>query len=151
VAHCALASIPRRIAQETWLRALRSLDTFDPHHGRFRPWLLGIARNVLLESLHALRSQRRRQRFDDARPRAGGPSRSESPARRAGWRATTRCNASSRASPQLGEDEQVLVLARGLEGLSAAEAALRPGHHAGCGREALAALASDALARDLPP
>jgi RNA polymerase sigma-70 factor (ECF subfamily) len=32
---------------EVWLRAWRSRDSYDPHAGEVRPWLVGIARNQL--------------------------------------------------------------------------------------------------------
>jgi RNA polymerase sigma-70 factor, ECF subfamily len=50
------------LAQEVFLRAFRRLDTFQlPETGSIRPWLLGIARNLLLEQLRApLRVEARR-------------------------------------------------------------------------------------------
>jgi RNA polymerase sigma-70 factor (ECF subfamily) len=42
------------LAQEVFLRAYRRLDAFQlPESGTMRPWLLGIARNLLLEHLRA--------------------------------------------------------------------------------------------------
>jgi RNA polymerase sigma-70 factor (ECF subfamily) len=42
------------LAQEVFLRAYRRLDAFQlPDSGSIRPWLLGIARNLLLEHLRA--------------------------------------------------------------------------------------------------
>ena len=42
------------VAQEVFLRAFRRLDAFQvPDTGTIRPWLLGIARNLLLEHLRA--------------------------------------------------------------------------------------------------
>jgi RNA polymerase sigma-70 factor, ECF subfamily len=42
------------LAQEVFLRAFRRLDAFQlPESGSIRPWLLGIARNLLLEHLRA--------------------------------------------------------------------------------------------------
>ena len=34
------------LVQETFVRAFRSLETFDPARGPFRPWLAAIARNA---------------------------------------------------------------------------------------------------------
>ena len=34
------------LVQETFMRAFRSLETFDPARGPFRPWLAAIARNA---------------------------------------------------------------------------------------------------------
>jgi RNA polymerase sigma-70 factor, ECF subfamily len=42
------------LAQEVFLRAFRRLEAFQvPDNGSMRPWLLGIARNLLLEHLRA--------------------------------------------------------------------------------------------------
>jgi RNA polymerase sigma-70 factor, ECF subfamily len=42
------------LAQEVFLRAFRRLEAFQlPESGSMRPWLLGIARNLLLEHLRA--------------------------------------------------------------------------------------------------
>jgi RNA polymerase sigma factor (sigma-70 family) len=40
---------PNDVVQEVWLRALTKLDDFDPHTTPFRPWILGVARYVLIE------------------------------------------------------------------------------------------------------
>ncbi len=37
------------VLKETWFRAVSRIDTFDPRRRNFRAWILGIARNVLLE------------------------------------------------------------------------------------------------------
>ena len=39
--------------QETFLRAWRSRDTFDPDRGSQRTWLFGIARRVLIDAIRA--------------------------------------------------------------------------------------------------
>lgn len=53
------------LTAETFARALLSRDRFrDDHDGSARPWLLGIARNVLLESVrHDRIETRARQRL----------------------------------------------------------------------------------------
>lgn len=48
---------PDELVQETWMRAIRALPSFDPSKGPFRAWLIGIGRNVLLEALRALTRQ----------------------------------------------------------------------------------------------
>lgn len=48
--------------QETFLRAWRSRERFDPHRGGVRTWLFAIARNVIAD---ALRSRQRLPRTAD--------------------------------------------------------------------------------------
>lgn len=45
---------PAGLAQETWLRALGSLEQYDPERGTLLPWLAGISRIVLRGALHSL-------------------------------------------------------------------------------------------------
>jgi RNA polymerase sigma-70 factor (ECF subfamily) len=53
-------------AQETFLRALRAIKTYDPERP-FTPWLYQIARNVARSRLSA-RAQRRTEEISDAQP-----------------------------------------------------------------------------------
>ncbi len=39
------------LLQETWMRVMNAFERYEPERQAFRPWLLGIARNVLMESL----------------------------------------------------------------------------------------------------
>ena len=50
------------VVQETWLTAVRRIDSFDPDRGSFLAWLRGIAANVL-------RNQQRRAGPVPLRPR----------------------------------------------------------------------------------
>jgi RNA polymerase sigma-70 factor (ECF subfamily) len=53
-AHVREAEATDDLAQEVFLRAFRRLDAFQlPETGTIRPWLLGIARNLLLEHQRA--------------------------------------------------------------------------------------------------
>jgi RNA polymerase sigma-70 factor (ECF subfamily) len=53
-AHVREAEAADDLAQEVFLRAFRRLDAFQPpESGSMRPWLMGIARNLLLEHLRA--------------------------------------------------------------------------------------------------
>lgn len=45
---------PGDIVGETWLRALRSLQTHESGDHGFRPWIFGVAKNVLLQTLRRL-------------------------------------------------------------------------------------------------
>ncbi|MBL8803106.1 MAG: sigma-70 family RNA polymerase sigma factor [Planctomycetes bacterium] len=49
---------PGDLAQETWARALTSLDSFDSERGTFLQWLHGIARNVLRGALQTMAARR---------------------------------------------------------------------------------------------
>lgn len=49
--------LAQEITASTCLRALERLDQFDPHRGKLKNWIFGIARNQLREHL---RSERRR-------------------------------------------------------------------------------------------
>lgn len=46
---------PQDVVQEVWLRAVKRHASFDPDATTFRAWVLGIAKNVLLESFRKLR------------------------------------------------------------------------------------------------
>jgi RNA polymerase sigma-70 factor (ECF subfamily) len=62
-AHVRGADVADDLAQEAFLRAFRRLDAFQlPENGTMRPWLLGIARNLLLE--HRRASDQREARAD---------------------------------------------------------------------------------------
>jgi RNA polymerase sigma-70 factor (ECF subfamily) len=62
---------PADIAGETWLRALRSLQSYEAGDHEFRAWIFGIAKNVMLESLRRLtREEARRTSIDPVGSRA---------------------------------------------------------------------------------
>jgi RNA polymerase sigma-70 factor (ECF subfamily) len=44
---------PQDVVNEVWLRATKAYESFDPERARFRTWLIGIAKNILLETLRA--------------------------------------------------------------------------------------------------
>jgi RNA polymerase sigma-70 factor (ECF subfamily) len=137
------------VVQETWLRALRGLRGFDPAQGSFRAWLIGIARNVLLEAFRALAAQ----------PAGGGsmanffllanrPDSATSVTRDVARMDSVR-QFIERVST-LGEDERVLVLCCGLEGLGHAEAALRLGITPAAAAKRWQRLRATLVGRDLP-
>ncbi len=45
---------PADLLQEVWMRGLQKLHNFDPDVGRFRNWMFGIAKIVLLEAYRSL-------------------------------------------------------------------------------------------------
>jgi RNA polymerase sigma factor (sigma-70 family) len=46
------------VMQETWIRAFRSFETFDPKRGPFRPWLFQVAKHSLLDMIRRVRVRR---------------------------------------------------------------------------------------------
>lgn len=121
--HAVLGSASGQDAtQETFLRALASLETFDPARGGVRSWFLGIARNVAFE---ALRAQRRVELgstaelalFELAQGAGWGaePSDRDSPEREA-MRAETQDQMLRALASLTPEDREVLIL-RDFEGL----------------------------------
>jgi RNA polymerase sigma-70 factor, ECF subfamily len=114
--------------QETFLRALASLESFDPARGQVRTWFLGIARNVAFE---ALRAQRRvelgsaadLELFELAQGAGWGaePTEPASPEREA-MRTETQDQLLQALASLAPEDREVLVL-RDFEGLDGEHAA----------------------------
>lgn len=49
---------PEDVLQEVWLRAYERFDRFRPDRCRFRGWILGVAKHVLLEELRRKRPVR---------------------------------------------------------------------------------------------
>jgi len=43
------------VVQEVWCRALVRFENFDPERARFRSWIFGIAKNVLMEIFKSFR------------------------------------------------------------------------------------------------
>lgn len=56
---------PWDLVQETWCRAWRRIEAFDPAHVPIRAWLFRIAKNIAMENLRRARS---------ARPDGAGPT-----------------------------------------------------------------------------
>ncbi|MCR9247446.1 MAG: sigma-70 family RNA polymerase sigma factor [bacterium] len=110
------------LIQETWGRAFASFDRFKPDRGSFRAWLFGIGYNVLRQQLRHLGNKVHvagRERADLAEMLDDGTS------------VATRLWRSERARKlvaiveKLPEQDRLLVLYRGLEGLSHAEVGAR--------------------------
>lgn len=116
---------PEDLTQEIWARAYAAFAGFDPDRGEFRPWLFGIAYNVLREALRNLRVQPRpgvefaglvdREPADHATSLATALDRRD------------RHGALGSALANLNEEERRLVAWRGLEDLPYAEVGERLG------------------------
>ncbi len=52
---------PEDLIQETWMRAVRRIGSFDPARGTFRTWLFSIANHVLVSELRKMRVRGRRR------------------------------------------------------------------------------------------
>jgi RNA polymerase sigma-70 factor (ECF subfamily) len=116
------------LLQETWLRVVEGFERYDASRQAFRPWLLGIARNVLFEHLRRVA----RARVQRNEPLAGKSSLEE---RRAAELTTIRTRLARieeldefRASiAELDEIDRAILLHCGFEELAIAEAASRLG------------------------
>lgn len=52
---------PEDLIQETWMRAVHRIGSFDPDRGTFRTWLFAIANNVLVAELRKLQVRARKR------------------------------------------------------------------------------------------
>ena len=119
---------PQDVVQEVWLRAWRSIDTFDADTTPFRLWVFRVAKNVLLEGVRKI------QRMD--RKSGPGPSTrlfalhnladSETAVSRRIARDESLA-AFAGEIRELEDEERKLVVHCGLEGLSYREVAGRLG------------------------
>jgi RNA polymerase sigma-70 factor (ECF subfamily) len=140
---------PEDLVQEVWARALTAFEDYDSTRP-FRPWLFGIARNVLLEELRG--AQRRAADGLDAsvarRVLEQAPDEVTSFTRRlARDEALAHFLAQVR---ELGDDEQTLVRLCGLEGASTREAALALGINEEAAKKRWQRLRVELVRRELP-
>lgn len=118
---------PEDVVAEVWVRAFRALPQFDPQVS-FRAWLFRIAKNVLLESFRKLRP-------DSKAPAAGSSTRVfqlqhyPDSATAISQRVARLDGVQHLLSwvQELDEQDRLLFVHCGLEGLSYAEAAERTG------------------------
>jgi len=114
------------ILQEVWLRALQSFHTYDVRRS-FRAWLLGIAKNVLLQSY-----AQRTVAFSlspEAHPSSGGAPQLVDQATSIVTRLAKGDSFKGFMDfvDELGPEEQALLLYCGIEGYTSAQAATRLG------------------------
>ena len=137
---------PGDVVQEVWCRAWRAFDSFDPQTTTFRFWVFRIAKNVLLEAFRKLENPAFRARSrDGAATRAlelvDVPDSATAITRRVAREESLRLFADWVQS--LDEQDRMLLVHHGLEGLSQAEVAER----LQLGREAVAKRWQRLLAR----
>lgn len=116
---------PEDLVQEIWSRAYAAHAQFDPARGSFRAWLFGIAWHTLRRQLRDYhRRYRREDHSDGARERGDlatdGRTSVHSQAAR-----NDRARCLLAALRELAPRDRMLVVYRGLEGLSHAEVAAR--------------------------
>lgn len=118
---------PQDIVQEVWVRAWKGFRGFDPASQSFRYWLFRVAKNVMLEVFRELRSP-------DGGVPGGDPSKRLLALREVPDSATAisqrlardeRLKLFAQWIASLGEDERMLVVHLGLEGMTQHEVAER--------------------------
>jgi RNA polymerase sigma factor (sigma-70 family) len=137
---------PGDVVQEVWCRAWKVFASFDPATVTFRYWVFRVAKNVLLEAFRKLESPAFRARANGgASSRAldllDVPDSATAVSRRVAREESLRLFADWVQS--LDEDDRMLLVHHGLEGLSQAEVAER----LQLGREAVAKRWQRLLAR----
>lgn len=134
-----LGTTPRRLVdiddifQETWCRAFGASDRFDPS-APFRPWILGIARNVLRETLREAARHKERSfesRFGESVALSRIAGRASSASRKL-MRAET-MNRLRDVLATLDEEERRIILLHGIESNSLNDVA----DHIGLTRDAV--------------
>jgi RNA polymerase sigma-70 factor (ECF subfamily) len=139
---------PGDVVQEVWCRAWKIFDSFDPNTVTFRYWVFRVAKNVLLEAFRKLENPAFKARSrDNAATRAlelaDVPDSATAITRRVAREESLKLFAKWVQS--LDEDDRMLLVHHGLEGLSQSEVAER----LQLGREAVAKRWQRLLARIL--
>ena len=109
------------VNQEVWLLAIEQFDRFDPGRGRFRDWLLGIARHRALRHHRCAPGQAVRVQTDGLPDGLPPPELLEGRERADVVRAALLC---------LHDGSRKVLLAKYAEGLSIAEIAAQTGRSA---------------------
>lgn len=128
---------PGDVVQEVWCRAWKVFASFDPQNVTFRYWVFRVAKNVLLEAFRKLENPTYRTRSRDAATSGAFdlvevPDSATAISRRVAREESLKLFATWVQS--LDEDDRMLLVHHGLEGLSQAEVADR----LQLGREAVA-------------
>jgi RNA polymerase sigma-70 factor (ECF subfamily) len=106
------------VNQEVWLLAIERFDRFDPRSGRFRDWLLGIARHRALRHYRSPPGQAAQVPYDGLADGLPPPELLEGRERADVVRAALLC---------LHDGSRNVLLAKYAEGLSVAEIAAQTG------------------------
>jgi RNA polymerase sigma-70 factor (ECF subfamily) len=118
---------PQDVVQEVWCRAWRIFPQFDPQTGTFRYWIFRVAKNVLLEAFRKLESPTFRAKSRDASSRAlelaDVPDSATAISRRVAREESLQLF--SEWVRSLDDDDRMLLIHHGLEGLSQGEVAER--------------------------
>lgn len=118
---------PGDVVQEVWCRAWRAFEGFDAANTSFRFWVFRIAKNVLLEAFRKLDNPTYKARSRDASSRAlelvDVPDSATAVSRRVSKDESLKLVAKWVAS--LDEEDRMLLIHHGLEGLTQAEVAER--------------------------
>jgi RNA polymerase sigma-70 factor (ECF subfamily) len=116
---------PHDIVQETWWRAMDAFDRFDPERSGFRPWMFGIAQNVLLETFRNRRRSAGARASDVASRIASLPPdlarQATSVSRR--FMLDESVKALVAEVVLMDEEDRHVIVHMGIEGLTAAESA----------------------------
>lgn len=127
---------PQDVVQEVWCRAWKIFASFDPATTSFRYWVFRVAKNVLLEAFRKLDSPTFRASGSDPSTRALAladiPDSATAISRRVAREESLKLFTQWVAT--LEDDDRMLLLHHGLEGMSQAEVAER----LQLGREAVA-------------
>jgi RNA polymerase sigma factor (sigma-70 family) len=121
---------PQDVVQEVWCRAWRIFPDFDPVEGTFRYWIFRVAKNVLLEAFRKLDSPGFKSRAGNGASPGNGifelgdvPDSATAISRRVAREETLQLF--SRWVQSLEDEDRMLLIHHGLEGLSQAEVADR--------------------------
>jgi RNA polymerase sigma-70 factor (ECF subfamily) len=118
---------PQDVVQEVWCRAWKIFEGFDPKAVSFRYWIFRVAKNVLLEALRKLDNPTYRAKSRDGSSRAlelgDVPDTATAISRRIAKEETLKLFATWVQS--LDDDDRMLLIHHGLEGLSQSEVAER--------------------------
>jgi len=111
---------PEDLLQEVCCRAYERFDSYDPDRANFRGWIFGIARNVLRRALREMGRTRSGEREGAAAPTPSEvPDSATSITRRIAREEHTALFLER--VQRLPEDERMLLMFRGLEGLPHSE------------------------------